>query len=194
MKWAHQPARAEDVPAAFMRAYAMAVQPPAGPVFLSIPLDDWGKPALGPAVVRTVSHRVSPDAQRLRGFAERINRSQRPMLVFGPEVDRSGASDAAVAFAERSVRRVQWPLPDRASFPEDHPLYQGVLPMTIAGVTEVMSGMTSWSWSAHSSFVTTRMLPASTCRGHRLLQITADPGWPKPRRSATACSAMPCSS
>ncbi len=66
VKWAYQPARAQDVPAAFMRAYAIAVQPPAGPVFLSIPLDDWDKPALGPAVVRTVSHRVSPDTHRLR--------------------------------------------------------------------------------------------------------------------------------
>jgi benzoylformate decarboxylase len=69
VKWAYQPARAEDVPAAFMRAYAVALQPPAGPVFLSIPLDDWEKPALGPAVVRSVSHRVSPDAQRLSGLA-----------------------------------------------------------------------------------------------------------------------------
>jgi hypothetical protein len=78
VKWAYQPARAEDVPAAFMRAYAIAVQPPAGPVFLSIPLDDWDKPAWGPAVVRTVSHRVSPDTDRLRTFADRINRAQRP--------------------------------------------------------------------------------------------------------------------
>src|ERR1700759_5294843 len=51
-KWVYQPARAEDVPAAFMRAYTIATQPPAGPVYLSIPLDDWEKPALGPAVVR----------------------------------------------------------------------------------------------------------------------------------------------
>src|SRR5271154_4440289 len=72
-KWVYQPKRAEDVPAAFMRAYAVALQPPAGPVFLSIPLDDWEKPALGPAVIRTASHRVSPDAARLRTFAERIN-------------------------------------------------------------------------------------------------------------------------
>ena len=89
VKWAYEPKRAEDVPAAIMRAYAVALQPPAGPVFLSIPLDDWEKPALGPAVIRTVSHRVSPDAERLRGFAERINGAQRPLLVFGPEVDRS---------------------------------------------------------------------------------------------------------
>ena len=68
VKWAYEPKRAEDVPAAIMRAYAVALQPPAGPVFVSIPLDDWEKPALGPAVIRTVSHRVSPDADRLRGL------------------------------------------------------------------------------------------------------------------------------
>ncbi|WP_246835638.1 thiamine pyrophosphate-binding protein, partial [Micromonospora sp. MH33] len=45
VKWAHEPARAQDIPAAFMRAYASAVQPPAGPVFLSLPMDDWGRPA-----------------------------------------------------------------------------------------------------------------------------------------------------
>ncbi|MEE3919785.1 hypothetical protein V2I01_20395 [Micromonospora sp. BRA006-A] len=28
VKWAHEPARAQDIPAAFMRAYASAVQPP----------------------------------------------------------------------------------------------------------------------------------------------------------------------
>ena len=101
VKWAYQPARAEDVPAAFMRAYAMAIQPPAGPVFLSIPLDDWDKPALGTAVLRTVSHRVSPDTDRLHSFADRINSAKRPLLVFGPEVDRSGAWEAGVRFAEK---------------------------------------------------------------------------------------------
>ena len=46
VKWAYEPKRAEDVPGAIMRAYAVALQPPAGPVFVSIPLDDWEKPAL----------------------------------------------------------------------------------------------------------------------------------------------------
>src|SRR5271163_1084742 len=60
VKWAYQPARAQDVPGAIMRAYALALQPPAGPVYVSIPLDDWDKQALGPAVVRTVSRRFGP--------------------------------------------------------------------------------------------------------------------------------------
>src|SRR4051812_13937158 len=137
VKWANEPARAEDVPAAFMRAYAVATQPPAGPVFLSIPLDDWNKPALGPAVVRTVSQRVEPDRGRLREFATRISQAKRPLLVLGPEVDRAGAWDSGVAFAEKLRAPVRGgPLSPRCSFPEDHPLYAGPLPLTIAGVNE----------------------------------------------------------
>jgi benzoylformate decarboxylase len=60
VKWAYEPVRAEDIPAAFMRAIATALQPPAGPVFLSLPLDDWEKPCGGPAVVRSSAHELRP--------------------------------------------------------------------------------------------------------------------------------------
>jgi benzoylformate decarboxylase len=178
VKWAYEPKRAEDVPAAFMRAYAVALQPPAGPVYLSIPLDDWDKPALGPAVIRTVSHRVSPDPQRLRGFAQRINAAKRLALVFGPEVDRAGAWDAGVAFAEKVGAPVYGSaLPDRASFPEDHRLYQGPLPMTIAGATETLRGhdlvvVIGAQVFRYYPYVAGEYLPEGT----ELLQITADPG------------------
>ena len=36
VKWAYQPTRAQDVPGAIMRAYALALQPPSGPVYVSI--------------------------------------------------------------------------------------------------------------------------------------------------------------
>ena len=178
VKWAYQPARAEDVPAAFMRAYAVALQPPAGPVFLSIPLDDWNKPALGPAVVRTVSHRVAPDEARLFDFAERLNTAKRPMLVFGPEVDRSGGWDVGVAFAEKARAEVYGaPLPDRVSFPGNHPLYRGELPMTIAGANEVMRGhdvvmVIGAQVFRYYPYVAGDYLPEGT----ELLQITSDPG------------------
>ena len=177
VKWAYQPARAEDVPAAFMRAYAIAVQPPAGPVFLSIPLDDWDKPALGPAVVRTVSHRTAPEVARLREFANRINQAQRPVLVYGPEVDRAGAWDAGVAFAEKLCAPVySGPLPDRVSFPENHDLCRGQLPMTIAGVYDALRGhdlvvVIGAQVFRYYPYVAGEYLPEGT----ELLHVTADP-------------------
>lgn len=141
VKWSYEPARAEDVPAAIMQAYAVAMQPPMGPVFVSIPLDDWDKPALGPAVVRDVSTRVAPDADRLKSFADRISAAKRPLLLLGPEVDRDGGWDAGIAFAEKLKAPVFGSsLPDRISFPETHPLAQGPLPMTIAGVHDALKG------------------------------------------------------
>src|SRR6185436_19935350 len=46
VKWSLQPGHPQDVPAALMRAYAIAQQPPAGPVFVSLPFGDWAEPAL----------------------------------------------------------------------------------------------------------------------------------------------------
>src|SRR5947208_12111692 len=53
VKWSYEPARAQDVPEAFMRAYSIALQPPAGPVHLSIPLDVWKEPLSAFERVRT---------------------------------------------------------------------------------------------------------------------------------------------
>src|SRR6202167_2417764 len=141
VKWSYEPYRAEDVPEAFMRAYAMALQPPAGPVFLSIPLDDWNQPLAGPARVRTVSTRVAPDPERLQEFAERISASRRPALVFGPDVDRSGGWDAAGALAGKLRAAVSGaPLLHGASFPEDHPLFRGPLGMSVKTISDRLAG------------------------------------------------------
>ncbi|MEU6609261.1 benzoylformate decarboxylase [Streptomyces shenzhenensis] len=177
VKWSYEPVRAEDVPDAFMRAYATALQPPAGPVHLSIPLDDWKQPLAGPARLRAVSERTAPDERRLRHFADLISASGRPALVFGPEVDRSGGWDAAVALAEKLRAAVYGaPLLDRASFPEDHPLFGGPLGLSIKAVGDRMAGhdlvvMIGGEVFRYYPYVPGDCLPAGT----RLLQITADP-------------------
>src|SRR6478609_5113422 len=177
VKWSYEPARAEDVPEAFMRAYAMALQPPAGPVYLSVPMDDWKQPLAGFARVRTVSDRVAPDPERLRLFADRISASRRPALVFGPEVDRSGGWDAAVALAEKLRASVYGaPLLDRASFPEDHPLFCGPLGMSVKTVSDRLADhdlavVIGAEVFRYYPYVPGDYLPTGT----ELLQITANP-------------------
>ena len=64
VKHSHQPARAQDVPAAIDRAWVLAQHPPRGPVFVSVPSDDWDAP-----VTPLPSGELSTPAGDRRGVA-----------------------------------------------------------------------------------------------------------------------------
>ena len=106
-------------------------------MYVSIPLDDLDQPALGPAAVRTVSTRFAPDGDRAREFAKRISAAKRLALVYGQEIDRSGGWDAGVALAEKLNAPVfHAPITERPSFPETHPLFQGMLPIAMGPLSD----------------------------------------------------------
>jgi benzoylformate decarboxylase len=177
VKWAYEPVRAQDVPAAFMRAIATALQPPAGPVFLSLPLDDWGKPCQGPAVVRTVATRVAPDPARLREFADAIRHASSPVLIYGAAIARGSGWDEAVAVAE-ALNAPVWAAPasERAPFPEDHPLYRGGLPFAMGPLSGKLEGhdaalVVGAPVFRYYPYVAGPYLPS----GLRLLHISDDP-------------------
>jgi benzoylformate decarboxylase len=128
VKWSVEPARAEDVPLAFARAYYTAMMPPRGPVLVSIPADDWERPAeLVPQ--RVVSRELRPDPHVIERIARAINHSHSPAIVVGAGVDRDDAWDEMVRLAESTNARV-WaaPMSGRCGFPEDHALFAGFLP------------------------------------------------------------------
>jgi benzoylformate decarboxylase len=140
VKWAVEPARAEDVPGALARAYLAAMQAPRGPTFVSVPMDDWDAPAEAPPS-RSVTGdpRVAPDA--LAALADALAEARSPVLVVGAEVDAGGGFDDAVRLAETAGTPV-WAAPraPRASFPEDHPAFAGFLPFDPAGVRTALDG------------------------------------------------------
>jgi benzoylformate decarboxylase len=127
VKWSCEPARAADVPAAIARAYHLAMQPPRGPTFVSIPEDDWDVEA-APVEVRRIAAEFIGDDGELAAVAEALRSSARPAMVVGPGVDRDGAWDVTVELAERTGALV-WvsPLSSRCSYPEDHPAFAGFL-------------------------------------------------------------------
>ncbi len=177
VKWSYEPARAADVPAAFMRAYATAVQPPTGPVFLSLPMDDWEKLALGSAVVRALSRRMGPDPILLEEFARQISQAKSPVLVLGAAIDRADGWDAALRLAEKLNVPV-WTPPEteRAAFPEDHPLFQGFLPFAIAPLSEKLQGHDLVVVVGAPVFRYYPNVPGDYLPpGARLLHITEDP-------------------
>jgi benzoylformate decarboxylase len=127
VKFSVEPARAEDVPAAIARAYYVAMQPPCGPTFVSVPIDDWAHPTQ-PVAARKVSRELGPDSDAMDALARAFAKSKRPALVVGPGVDRAAAVDLMVEVAEKTKAAV-WvsPFSPRCSFPERHPQFAGHL-------------------------------------------------------------------
>lgn len=140
VKWACEPARAEDVPLAMARAYRIAMQAPRGPVFVSIPADDWDQPA-GYVEPRQVSRSIAPDPAMLRQLADVLDSAQRPAIVAGTGVDRDGAMDMLVELAERHCAAVYTaPMSARCAFPETHRLFGGFLPAMRERIVEKLAG------------------------------------------------------
>jgi benzoylformate decarboxylase len=127
VKFSVEPARPEDVPAAIARAYYVAMQPPCGPTFVSVPVDDWTRPTQ-PIEARRVSRELGPDPAAMKTLVSALSASKRPALVVGPGVDRAEAVDLMVKVAEKAKATV-WasPFSARCSFPERHPQFAGFL-------------------------------------------------------------------
>lgn len=138
VKYSVEPARPEDVPAAIARAYYTAMQPPCGPTFVSIPVDDWAH-AAAPVEARKVSREIGPEPDAMQALAKALGSAKHPALVVGPGVDRAGAVDLMVRLAEKAKATV-WvsPFSARCSFPERHPQFAGFLHASPAQLSDAL--------------------------------------------------------
>jgi benzoylformate decarboxylase len=184
VKWSHEPPRAQEVPGALARAIHLASMPPRGPVFVSIPMDDWGEEADADrslnAMRRVVNGRTAPDAGALTELASRLEAASNPALIAGPEIDTSGGWDAAIALAEKQ-RLPVWASPatggSRLGFPEGHPQFVGVLPPAIGPLSETLKAHDLLLVIGSSVFPYYPYLPGPLLpEGASLVAITSDPG------------------
>ncbi len=140
VKHAIEPARAEDVPVAIAQAHAIAMQAPRGPVFVSIPIDDWDRPC-APVARAHVSTRSAPDPAAIEDAARIIAQAKRIAIVAGAGVANNGARAQLVALAEWVGADV-WiaPMAARNPFPEDHARFRGFLPASREAIVAQLDG------------------------------------------------------
>src|SRR5256884_3996149 len=116
------------------------MQPPCGPAFVSVPIDDWTHPTQAEAA-RNVSREIGPDPDAMKALTEALALAKHPALVVGPAVDRAQAVDLMVRLAEKAKAAV-WvsPFSARCSFPERHPQFAGFLHASPAQLSEALRG------------------------------------------------------
>ncbi|MFI1721687.1 thiamine pyrophosphate-binding protein [Streptomyces sp. NPDC020489] len=128
VKAAYDIQHAHDLPLALRRAFALAVRPPAGPVFLSVPTDLLAEDTEVEVPARTPTPPPGP-APGIEHAAVLLAGAARPAVVAGDGVGREGAVAALVRTAEACGATVHHqPMADCLDFPTTHPLYAGMLP------------------------------------------------------------------
>ena len=175
-KGSFEPVRAGDVPGEFRRAYHTAMQQPRGPVFVSIPMDDWEAEA-ELLEEHDVIHRIAPDPDAIGRFAGILREARSPALVMGAGVERSGAFHDAVTLAERLAAPVwQDPISAFASFPQDHRLFQGHLPPAQKQLAERLSDHDVVLVLGAPVFLYYPYVPGPTVAGQaQVLHVSEDP-------------------
>jgi benzoylformate decarboxylase len=159
-KWSYEVRRATEAPAALRRALKLALTPPTGPVFLSLPMDlmtevveDTGEAA------PVLAARSRPEAAAIERAASLLASARAPVIIAGDGVARAGALPELVALAELLGARVHGePIFRRTSFPGDHPLWRGGLFPSPAGVRKALDGAdallivgaTVFTWFLHA--------------------------------------------
>ena len=132
-KWSAEVQRAADIPSAVRRAIQVALTPPTGPVFLSLPIDVQMAPIERPDLAPPcrIDRRVRPALESVERASAVLAGARRPVILAGSRVTESGGCQAlarlaetwgAPVFAENTTAHGRLPLA------ADHPLYAGILP------------------------------------------------------------------
>ena len=185
VKYSHEPLSATDVPRTLSQAAFEAVTQPSGPVYVSVPLDDWDQPALADDELltqRSVTTAGTMSESLRRELATVLDGARNPALVLGPQVDAAAVDDPtvfddAVVLAERIGASVYVaPSPTRCPFPTTHPNFDGVLVPGIRSVRDRLSGHDAVLVMGAATFRYHRWEPANYLEpGTEVIQITQDP-------------------
>lgn len=101
VKWAVEVHRLEDLPMIVRRAAKIAMTPPTGPVFISLPGDILNNEAgIDLGASSRLDTQVRPSDQRIKAMAERLIKAKNPVIIAGDELVKSDALTIAAEFAE----------------------------------------------------------------------------------------------
>ena len=129
VKWAVEITRLDDMPRIIRRAAKIAMTPPMGPVFLSLPgdvLNDEAGVDLG--TVTRIDTKVRPSDEAIDALAARLIAAKNPALIAGNEIVTSDALAEAAQLAETlGAAAFQQTIAFGAHFLSESPAYVGGL-------------------------------------------------------------------
>jgi benzoylformate decarboxylase len=141
-KWSVQAERADELALLLHRAFKVANDPPAGPVFVALPIDVMEQESDNDPVAPGTLHRAGPAATAgITEAAALLAGRQSPVIVVGDEVARFGAVAEVVALAE-ALGAAIWTEGIRvhACVPSGHPNFRSALGFDALSIRKAIEG------------------------------------------------------
>ena len=127
-KWAVEAQDANEIPVLVRRAFKTAMEPPYGPVFISIPTNVMDEESDADIVPSTPADtRVHASAEAIERITAVLLGARSPVIICGDGVAVSGGQAELVQLAETIGARVHSSFAAELPFPSMHPLYAGLL-------------------------------------------------------------------
>tara|TARA_B100000315_G_C14548301_1_gene574392 strand:+ start:91 stop:1767 length:1677 start_codon:yes stop_codon:yes gene_type:complete len=139
-KWAYEVRDVGDLEHAVRRAIKVALTPPTGPVFLSLPGDVLQTEAGGIIGSPTrIPTQFPASAEAIDRAAKLLVAAKRPILITGQGVARSDAMEELIKLSELIGAKVYGECASNAfSFPVTHPQFAGDLPRIAGKMRELL--------------------------------------------------------
>lgn len=175
-KWAHEVRSPDELGTMVRRAFREAAAPAAGPVFLALRMDHLERPAAAAPARSTVRHDAIAGGLDDVAAALCSVPAGEAALVLTEEVAHAGALDEVVACAEALGAGVYGaPLFGSSVFPAAHPLWLGMLPLTMGEMRETLSPYRAILAIGPHPFQPVLYTPGAPLEpGTKLLQLSAD--------------------
>ena len=135
-KWSVQVETADEMAAIMARAYKIANEAPAGPVFVALPINVMEQETeIGAKASTDTFTAPHPDPVGVRAMADRIMAAKNPIIVASDDVARADAVGDLVALSEAMGAGVWFEgIRHHINFPNRHPNAKGILPMDAGAI------------------------------------------------------------
>jgi benzoylformate decarboxylase len=177
-KWSVQVERAAEIGPVLQRAFKIANEAPAGPVFVALPIDVMEQETeIAPGKPATLFPASRPDPAGIAAMAKLISAAKAPSIVAGDDIARAGADGTLVKLVEKLGASVWFEgLRGRNAFPTDHPAWRGTLAFDAPGAAKQLAANDLVLMVGGPFFEEVWYAPGSPfAPGTKVLQIEAAP-------------------
>ena len=174
-KYRYEVKSASDIERALKRAYSISLAPPAGPVFLSFPMDIMDEIDEYHDFPFSEPNREIIDMEAVRRIADLIAGSSNPVIIAGSEIDElDGYSEVDALARILGIPVYAEPLGSRATFRSESTSFAGDLP---PATTAINLSLLKYDFILNlgGDFTLYPYLPSPLLPGKRIITVSLTP-------------------